>query len=183
MAIVTYGTVPKGEGLSECGYFDNSGACSRRTADDKTLLPLSRLVTNAIDEGEVSERLRLASDYYVPPHPLIALGVPYGLVLTFSAWLFPDNIPTFVPLGGLAKYLGLNFNLLMGVLSVFAAFTHVAEPIYALYLANSYGFTQTTTALWFLNGVGFGIFALWPLFFPDYFMRVQQDYCAVSPCL
>ena len=46
------------------------------------------------------------SDFFVAPHPVIALLIPYGLLLTFSSALFPENIPSFVPLGDFAKYLG-----------------------------------------------------------------------------
>jgi hypothetical protein len=120
--------------------------------------------------------------FYIPPHPIAILTIPYGLLLTFSSWLYPQNIPSTAPLGDLAKYLGDNYNGLMAIIAVIAGLIHLADSVWAVYLANQHKLTSTVTFFWALNGLGFGIFGIWPLVFPDYFHQVQDQYCAVSPC-
>ena len=44
------------------------------------------------------------SSFYVIPHPIFWLTVPYGLLLCFASALFPSSIPDYLPLGPLARY-------------------------------------------------------------------------------
>ena len=119
------------------------------------------------------------SDFFVAPHPVIALLIPYGLLLTFSSALFPENIPSFVPLGDLAKYLGNEYPTLMQSLALFAATIHVAYPFYVLKLAVQYELMLKQTFLWSLNGLFFGSFAIWPLLFYDFYLANMNKYCNI----
>ena len=118
-------------------------------------------------------------DFFLPPHPVISLLIPYGLLLTFSSALYPDNIPSFVPLGDLAKYLGNEYPTLMQSLALFAATIHVAYPFYILKLSVQYELMLRETILWALNGFFFGIFAIWPLLFYDFYLENRTKYCAI----
>ena len=118
-------------------------------------------------------------DFFVFPHPLIVLLIPYGLLLTFSSALFPDNIPSFVPFGELAKYLGHEYPSLMQFLSLFAATVHVAYPFYIIKLALEYQFMFKQTLLWVVNGFFFGIFSIWPLIFYDFYLENRTTYCNI----
>ena len=42
------------------------------------------------------------------PNPIAVFLVPYGLYLVFYAWLSPSTIPSTIPLGTIAQYLGTN---------------------------------------------------------------------------
>ena len=119
------------------------------------------------------------SNFFVPAHPVIALLVPYGLLLTFSAALFPENIPSFVPLGELAKYLGNEFSVLMQFLALFAASVHAAYPFYIVTLSKQYQSRLKQTILWAINGFFFGIFAIWPLVFYDFYVQNEAMYCNI----
>lgn len=119
--------------------------------------------------------------FYVPPHPLLIIPIPYGLFLVFAAWLDTSLIPETWPLGALAVYLGKNYNGLIALLAIFAGIVHVLESFWALYLSAQNGFTRRTTILWWFNGLAYGIFGLWPLVFPDFFNEI--DYCSFSPCV
>ena len=118
-------------------------------------------------------------DFFVPPHPLIALLIPYGLLLTFSSALFPDNIPPFIPLGELAKYLGNEYSSLMQFVALFAATVHVAYPFYIITLSLKYQFMFKQTLLWVVNGFFFGIFSIWPLIFYDFYLENKTTYCNI----
>ena len=132
---------------------------------------------------DYNPQVTLKPNFYVPPHPLVILTVPYGLFLVFTAWLAPSLLSDLIPLGALARYLGLNFNGLMALLSLFAGTLHLLEPIWALYLAGKYGLNPKVSLLWAGNAFAFGIFGLWPLVFPEYFEDIEDQYCAFSPCL
>ena len=119
------------------------------------------------------------SNFFVPAHPVITLLVPYGLLLTFSAALFPENIPTFVPLGELARYLGNEFSVLMQFLALFAASAHAAYPFYIVTLSKRYQLRLKQTILWAINGFFFGIFAIWPLVFYDFYVQNEAMYCNI----
>lgn len=119
------------------------------------------------------------SNFFVPVHPVIALLVPYGLLLTFSAALFPENIPTIVPLGELARYLGNEFSVLMQFLALFAASVHAAYPFYILTLSKKYQLRLKQTFFWTMNGFFFGIFAIWPLVFYDFYVENEAMYCNI----
>ena len=119
------------------------------------------------------------SNFFVPAHPVIALLVPYGLLLTFSAALFPENISSFVPLGELAKYLGNEFSVLMQFLALFAASVHAAYPFYIVTLSKRYQLRLKQTILWAINGFFFGIFAIWPLVFYDLYVENEAMYCNI----
>ena len=109
----------------------------------------------------------------------VAILIPYGLLLTFSAALFPQNIPTFVPLGELAKYLGETYPLMMQLLALFAAAVHVSYPFYVIKLSTEFKILPKQTFLWGLNGLFFGIFAIWPLVFYDFFLENATTYCNI----
>ena len=79
---------------------------------------------------DYNPNVQLKPNFYVPPHPLVVLTVPYGLFLVFTAWLAPDLLSDLIPLGGLAWYLGKNFNGLMAILSIFAGTLHILEPFW-----------------------------------------------------
>jgi len=128
-----------------------------------------------------SSKIQLAPDFFVPPHPISIVIVPYGLFMVFAAWLSPDLIPQTWPLGALAYYLGINYNGLVAFLSIGAGILHLIEPIWALYIAGTYGLNLTTSVLWAFSGLVFGIFGLWPLVFPEFFFSVKDQYCQYSP--
>ena len=117
--------------------------------------------------------------FFIPPHPIVAILIPYGLLLTFSAALFPQNIPTFVPLGELAKYLGETYPIMMQLLALFAAVVHVSYPFYIIKLSTEFKILPKQTFLWALNGLFFGIFAIWPLVFYDFFLENATTYCNI----
>lgn len=123
--------------------------------------------------------MRPNPDFFVPPHPVIAILIPYGLLLTFSSALIPENIPSYLPLGELAKYLGNEYPTLMQFLALFAASIHVAYPFYILKLAVQYELMLKQTLLWSLNGLLFGIFAIWPLLFYDFYLENRTEYCNI----
>ena len=118
-------------------------------------------------------------DFYIPPHPVVALLIPYGLLLTISSALFPQNIPSFFPLGDLARYLGETYPTFMKLLAIFAASLHIAEPFWAATLAYRYELLSRQMVLWILNAFFFGIFALWPLVFYDVFLENASTYCGL----
>ena len=62
-----------------------------------------------------------------------------------------------------------------------AGILHLIEPIWALYIAGTYGLNLTTSVLWAFSGLIFGIFGLWPLVFPEFFFSVKDQYCQYSP--
>ena len=127
----------------------------------------------------LTNRFSPPPDFFVPAHPVVALLIPYGLLLTFSSALFPDNIPSFVPLGELARYLGNEYPTLMQFLALFAATIHVTYPFYMIKLAQRYDLLQKQTMLWALNGFFFGIFAIWPLVFYDFYLENEAMYCDI----
>jgi len=127
-------------------------------------------------------KIQFPPDFYVPPHPIAVATIPYGLFLVFAAWLAPQLIPQTWPLGGLAYYLGINYNGLVAFLSIFAGIVHLLDPIWVLYLAGTYGLDLATGVLWAINAFGFGIFGIWPLVFPDFWDSVKNQYCEYSPC-
>ena len=129
-----------------------------------------------------SSKFRLDADFFVPPHPLSMVAIPYGLFMVFAAWLSPEVIPQTWPLGALAYYLGTNYNGLVAFLSIIAGVLHLIEPIWALYLAGTYGLSLRTSVMWAFSGLVYGIFGLWPLVFPDFFFRIKDQYCKYSPC-
>ena len=63
-------------------------------------------------------KVQLQPDYFVPPHPISIVTIPYGLFLVFAAWLDPELIPQDWPLGALAYYLGINYNGLVAFMSI-----------------------------------------------------------------
>ena len=126
-----------------------------------------------------NNRAKPPLDFFVSPRPLIVLLIPYGLLLTFTSALFPDNIPSFVPLGELAKYLGNEYPSLMQFLALFAATAHVAYPFYIIKLALRYQFMFKQTILWVVNGFFFGIFSIWPLIFYDFYLENKITYCNI----
>lgn len=135
--------------------------------------------------GTIQERsflptsdLQLNDGYFVPAYPLFMVLVPYGLYLTFTSYLCPSCLPSSLPLGPLATFLGTNFNFLMGVISAIAAALHVGEAVQAWYLASVfYGLSRTSVILWTLNVFFFGIFGFWPLAFPQVFQDNKSLYC------
>ena len=134
--------------------------------------------------ADYNPKVTLKPNFYVPPHPLVLLTVPYGLFLVFTAWLAPSLLSDLIPLGALARYLGFNFNGLMALLSLFAGTLHiVVEPLWALYLAGRYHLNPQTGLLWAGNAFVYGIFGLWPLVFPGYFEEIEDQYCSFSPCV
>ena len=70
---------------------------------------------------------RLPVNFYVPPHPIVIVAIPYGLLLTFLAAFSPASIPSTAPLGLLAAYLGTNFNFWMVLLSILAGSMHIGR--------------------------------------------------------
>ena len=136
-------------------------------AVDRTVLPVSDIQLN--------------DAFFVPAYPLFMVLVPYGLFLTFSSYLCPTTcIPSFLPLGSLATFLGTNFNFLMGSISAIAAALHVGEAIQAWYLSLViYKLNRLSVILWTLNVFFFGIFGFWPLGFPDFFYSVKDIYCSL----
>jgi len=133
----------------------------------RTILPVSSV---QLDDG-----------YFVPAYPVFMVLVPYGLFLTFSSYLCPSTcIPSSLPLGSLATYLGTNFNFLMGSISAVAAALHVGEAIQAWYLSSViYRLNSLSVILWTLNVFFFGIFGFWPLAFPELFSSVSDTYCSL----
>ena len=133
---------------------------------DRTILPVSEIQLN--------------DGFFVPAYPLFMVLVPYGLFLTFSSYLCPTTcIPSFLPLGPLATFLGTNFNFLMGSISAIAAALHVGESIQAWYLSLViYKLNRLSVILWTLNVFFFGIFGFWPLAFPATFYSVKDAYCS-----
>ena len=116
--------------------------------------------------------------FFVPAHVISMILVPYGLYLTFSSYLCPTTcLPSFLPLASLATFLGTQFNLIMGILSLVAAGLHVFEAALAWNLATVYQLNPTTSLLWVVNVFLFGIFGFWPLAFPDIFYSVDEVYC------
>ena len=134
---------------------------------------------NASNRVMLVNQARPAPNFYVAPHPIIAILIPYGLLLSFSSALFSDNIPSFVPLGELAKYLGNEYPTLMQSLALFAASIHVAYPFYILKLAVQYELMLKQTSLWAFNGLFFGIFAIWPIIFYDFYLENETKYCSI----
>ena len=118
-------------------------------------------------------------NFFIPAHPVLALLIPYGLLLTFSSALFPDNIPSFIPLGELAKYLGNTYPTLMQFLALFAAAAHVSYPFYMIKLTIRYQLLPKESFLWIFNGFFFGIFGIWPLVFYDIFLNHATTYCNI----
>jgi len=135
---------------------------------------------------EVSE-IALNPNFFVLAYPLWIVLVPYGLYLTFSSYLCPAAcLPSYLPLSGLATWLGTNLNFLMGVISAVAAALHVGEAIQAFYLSSVvYQLSPLYVFLWTANVFFFGIFGFWPLAFPDFFYSVSSTYCSLpgSLCL
>ena len=124
--------------------------------------------------GSVEEE----SEFFVVPHPLILVGIPYGIFLTFLSALFPTSIPSFLPLGPLATWLGLTFPALMNFLSIFVIVTHLGEPFYVLHLVHKKGIRRRQALLWVASAVFYGIFGAWPLYFQDFYQSAGQDiYC------
>ena len=130
----------------------------------------------------LSSKVQLEADFFVPPNPLFVVAIPYGLFIVFAAWLSPELIPQTWPLGALAYYLGTNYNGLVAVISIIAGILHLIEPIWALYLAGTYGLNLSTSVMWAFSGLVYGIFGLWPLVFPDFFFQIKDQYCKYSPC-
>ena len=122
-------------------------------------------------------------NFFIPAHPVIAILIPYGLLITFSSALFPQNIPSFVPLGELARYLGENYPTMMQLLSLFAAGLHVSYPFYMIKLALEYQLLPKQIVLWAVNGLFFGIFAIWPIIFYDFFLENMVTYCNIPLAL
>lgn len=151
-----------------------------------TIVPQFEDVSLAISRSKSSRFTSVKSisspTFFIPPHPLSIATIPYGLFLVFAAWLDTSLIPESLPLGALAIYLGNHYNGLIGLIAVVAGLIHVLESIAALYLSAINGFTLKTSLLWWLNGLFFGIFGLWPLVFNDFFEDVKDEYCAYSPC-
>ena len=120
------------------------------------------------------------SNFYVVPHPIFWLTVPYGLLLTFASALFPTSIPAYLPLGPLATWLGQNYPELMQVLSLGAATLHVVvEPFWALKLCFEKGIRLRETVLWFISTFIYGIFAVWPLAFQDFYLANEAAWCSL----
>ena len=55
---------------------------------------------------EINKRKEIDTNFYVFPNPIAVFLVPYGLYLVFYAWLSPSTIPSTIPLGTIAQYLG-----------------------------------------------------------------------------
>ena len=55
---------------------------------------------------EINKRTEIDANFYVFPNPIAIFLVPYGLYLVFYAWLSPSTIPSTIPLGTIAQYLG-----------------------------------------------------------------------------
>jgi len=121
-----------------------------------------------------------SASFYVVPHPIFWLTVPYGLLLCFASALFPTSIPDTIPLGSLARWLGLNYPDLMNKLSLGAAALHVAiEPFYALKLCIEKGIGLRDTILWYISTFIWGVFALWPLAFQDFYLANEATWCSL----
>ena len=112
---------------------------SQKDGVERTILPMSYI--------------QLPDGYFVPAHPLSMVLVPYGLFLTFSSFLCPSTcIPSFLPLGFLATYLGTNYKIRMGSISAVAAALHVGEAIQAWYLSSIiYRLNRLPIILWTLK--------------------------------
>ena len=69
---------------------------------------------------------------------------------------------------------------MMQALSLGAATLHVAiEPAYALKLCIEKGIRMRETALWMLNAFIWGIFAIWPLAFQDFYLANEEAWCSL----
>ena len=105
----------------------------------------------------------------------IAIPVAYGLYLVFFAWLAPNSIPSSIPFGDFVKTFGKNNHDVVAGFSIFAIIAHSMEALYAIYLSrNRYKIKPYKVFLWFLNGLLFGIFALWPLIFPKMYFKIRN---------
>ena len=93
----------------------------------------------------------------------------------FFAWLAPNSIPSSIPIGDFVKTFGKNNHDVVAGFSIFAIIAHSIEALYAIYLSrNRYKIKPYKVFLWFLNGLLFGIFALWPLIFPKMYFKIRN---------
>jgi hypothetical protein len=70
---------------------------------------------------------------------------------------------------------------LMAIIAVIAGLIHLADSVWAVYLANQHKLTPNVTFFWALNGLGLGIFGIWPLVFSRLFSSSSRSIlCSVS---
>lgn len=132
------------------------------------------------------QRQNLPENYFVRTPLTWRLLVPYGLVMNFLSWATPFDIPRFLPLADAATYLGEAANPFMGFMFVGSMLLHLAEAGVAYALSRSYGLDYETSFAWFLQTMGFGMFSLQYLLFPDarYMQRIgSEDPPLASPNL
>ncbi|CAG0919474.1 unnamed protein product [Notodromas monacha] len=89
----------------------------------------------------------------------------------------PADIPSFLPLADAASYLGEAANPFMGAMFLGSMFLHLAEAGVAYVMSRSYGLDYETSFAWMLQTLGYGMFSLQYLLFPDsrYMQRIDAD--------
>ena len=133
------------------------------------------------DERSIVTDIDLNPGFFVPPHLVALVLVPYGLYLLFSSYLCPLTcLPSWLPLASMASFLGTQFKLAMGLIILVTMAWHAKDAVLAWHLANNiYHLSPPTVAVWILSVVFFGIFGYWPLAFPDIFFSVSDTYCKI----
>ena len=139
-------------------------------------------LSNLREDNTQNEEEEIGPEFFVFPNPLMAICVLYGLYLTFHAGFSPSTIPTEIPLGSFVKSIGENYHWLMIALTSLAIVLHSGEALYAIKLSKSYNVRPIFVLGWFLNGILFGVFALWPLYFPKFYLKWKNSYFCKFCC-
>ena len=72
-------------------------------------------ILKRLSSQEINKRTAIDANFYVFPNPIAIFLVPYGLYLVFYAWLSPSTIPSTIPLGTIAQYLGMYTKLALEI--------------------------------------------------------------------
>merc|ERR1711990_358033 len=87
----------------------------------ETNMSRNRKNTQSVPEGDDANTTTttvLNSGFFVPVHPVLGIVICYGLYLTFCSALCPlQCLPSYLPLGSLASYLGTQYHLAMSILA------------------------------------------------------------------
>ncbi|KAL8574214.1 hypothetical protein ACOMHN_066397 [Nucella lapillus] len=101
-------------------------------------------------------------NYFVFPHPVCMVVVPFGIFMMFTATFSPDSAVSFFPwpVRDFVQYMGRSHHSVCISLCVFAAVAHCVEAAYAGKVCQDKHLSPTATAKWSFMTFLFGITSL-----------------------